>query len=88
MVIKILHKQKTITNNGLYKDGTYFELLDEGRVLVDDMVEEIYLSTRFIFLSSNKLHSASIHELKNDLIKRDDKYPPYNRQYHHISAVS
>ena len=39
------------------------------------MAEAICLSTHFISLASNKLHAQSKQELKNGLIKGDDKYP-------------
>ena len=59
----------------MFKDGTYFQLTTDERALVDDVAEEICLSTRFLALFSNKLHVASKQELKNDLVKGDDKYP-------------
>ena len=52
MAMKTLFKAKKITNSGTYKDGTYFKLSDDERKLVDDMAEEICLSTRFLSLSS------------------------------------
>ena len=39
------------------------------------MAEEIYLSTRFLSLSNNKLHHESKQDLKNDKIKGEDNYP-------------
>jgi len=51
----------------------YFDMSEVERKLVDNMAEEICLSTRFLSLSSNKLHGASKQELKNDLVKGDDK---------------
>lgn len=74
MAIKILHKEGKISKRGSYKDGMYFKLTDDERKLVDSMAEEIYLSTRFLSLSSNMLHAASKQELPNDLIKGGDKY--------------
>ena len=59
MSMKILKREGKITESGTYEDGTYFKLTDDHRTLVDKMVEEIYLSTRFLPLASNKLHSAS-----------------------------
>ena len=41
-----------MTKNATYKSGTYFHLKDDKRKLVDDRAEEIYLSTRFLSLSS------------------------------------
>ena len=75
MAMKILHNDNKISKNGKYEDGTYFELTKDERKLVDEMAEEICLSTRFLSLSSNRLHGASKQELKNDLVKGDDKYP-------------
>ena len=39
------------------------------------MAEEICLSTRFLSLASNTLHAASKQELRNDMVKGEDKYP-------------
>ena len=55
----------------------------------DKRAEEICLSTRFISLSSKKLHFHSKQELKNDLVKCDDKHPrtisaALNFLQHHI----
>jgi len=57
--IKILHDNGKITSNGTYEDGKYFSMSDKYRNLVDDMAEEIFLSTRFLSLSSDRLHGAS-----------------------------
>ena len=75
MATKILFKQSKVLEDGIYKDGTYFKLTKDDRKLVDGMVEEICMSTRFLVLSSNELHSTSKQELKNDIVKSDDKYP-------------
>ena len=75
MAIKVLYKEGKITTDGTYRKGTYFALTTTERALVDEMAEDICLSTRFISLASNKLHAQSKQELKNDLIKGDDKYP-------------
>ena len=56
-------------------DGAYFKMTDDQRKLVDEKTDEICLSTRSLSLSSNTLHSQSKQELKNDVIKVDDKYP-------------
>ena len=45
------------------------------RGLVDVHAVEICLTTRFLLFSSRKLHSQSKQELKNDLVKGDNKYP-------------
>ena len=73
--IKTLHDNGKITSNGTYKDGKYFSMSDTDRNMVDDMAEEIYLSTRFLSLSSDRLHGASKQELKNDLVKGGNNYP-------------
>jgi len=73
MAMKTLFKEGKITKGGSYKDGPYFTLVDDERKIVDSMAEDICLFTRL--LSSNRLHSASKQELRNDLIKGDDKYP-------------
>ena len=75
MAIKSLNLVGEISTSGTYKDGTYFKLTEDERELVDQKAEEICLATRFLSLSSNKLHSQSKQELQNDLIKEDDKYP-------------
>jgi len=41
----------------------------EEKELVEEMVEKKDLSTRFLSLSSNKLHFKSKQEVKNDKIK-------------------
>ena len=69
MDIKELSGSGDLTKNGTFKDGTYFLLYQAERELVNARAEEICLVTRFLSLSSNKLHSQSKQELKNDLIK-------------------
>jgi len=75
MAMKALAKSGKISKTGTFKDGTYFNLSEDERALVHDMAEEICLSTRFLPLSSNKIHGASKQELNNYLVKGDDKYP-------------
>ena len=75
MAIKSLNLTGKISNSGTYKDGTYFKLTEDERKVVDEKSEEICLETRFLSLSSNKIHSQSKQELKNDLVKGDEKYP-------------
>ena len=75
MAMKALYKDVSIGKSGTYKDGTYFTLSKEEMKLVNDMAEEIYLSTRLLPLLSEKLPSASKQKLKNDLTKGDDNYP-------------
>ena len=75
MAIRILHDQKKIDQMGTYDDGIYFKLSTKDRKFVDAVAEEICLSTSFLSLASNRLHSASKQELKNDLIKGGDNYP-------------
>ena len=72
--IKSLNLTGEISRSGTYKDGTYFKLLDDEKIIVEEKSEEIYLAIQFLSLSSNKLHSQSKQEVNNDLIKRDDKY--------------
>ena len=57
MAIKVLHKQGKLSSTGSYKEGAYFALTSDERLLVDAMAEEIYLSTRFLSLALNRLHS-------------------------------
>ena len=75
MAMKTLKAEGKISDTGTYEDGTYFQLPNGDRTLVDNMAEEICLSTRFLSLASNKLHSASKQELRNDMVKGEDKYP-------------
>ena len=75
MAIKLLKLAGEMSTSGTYKDGTYFKLTKDERKLVDKKAEGICLATRFLSLSSNKLHSQSKQESKNNLIKGDDKYP-------------
>ena len=75
MAMKVLSKSGKISKSGTFKDGTYFELNDDERTLVNDISEEICLSTMFLSLYSDRIHGASRQELKNDLVKGDDKYP-------------
>ena len=62
-------------SDGAFEDGTYFTMREEECKLVDKMSEEICLSTRFLSLASNRLHSASKQELCNDMVKVEDNYP-------------
>ena len=75
MAIKTLHGQRKVSKSGTFDDGTYFELIVVERAMVDKMAEEICLSTRFLSLSSNALHAGSKQELRNDMVKGEDKYP-------------
>ena len=75
MAIKALNKAGKITKSGTYKDGVYFDMSEDERKLVENMAEEICLSTRFLSLLSKKIHGESKQELKNDLVKGGDKYP-------------
>ena len=74
MTVKSLNFAEEVSTSGIYKDGIYFKLTDDGRKVIDKKSEDIFSATRFLFLSSNKLHIQSKQEVKNDLIKRDDKY--------------
>ena len=75
MAMKELGKSSKIKKTGTFSDGTYFTLDDADRNLVDKMAEEICLSTRFLSLSSDAIHSGSKQELANDMVKGEDKYP-------------
>ena len=75
MAMKTLKDDGKITADGTYEDGTYFSMDGDERKLVNKAAEEICLSTRFLSLASNKLHSGSKQELRNDMVKGEDKYP-------------
>ena len=75
MAIIILHREGKVSKVETYMEETYFTLSADERKAVDDMVEKIFLSTRFLSLSSEKLHGFRKQELKNYLTKGDDKYP-------------
>ena len=75
MAMKTLKAEGKIADARTYEDGTYFQLSMDDRTLVDNMAKERCLSTRFLSLASNKLHSASKQELRNDMVKGEDKYP-------------
>ena len=60
---------------GPFDDGKYFDLTKEQRELVNKTAEETCLSTRFLSLSSDKLHAGSKLEPRNDIVKGEDKYP-------------
>ena len=75
MAMKTLKIEGKITESGTYKDETYIKLKDDHRTLVDKMARKFCLSTRFLSLASNKLHSASKQELRNDMVKGKDEYP-------------
>ena len=64
MAITHLHKEGKISKDGKFKDGTYYALSDKERTFVDEMAEEICMSTRFISLSKKKLHFESKQKLK------------------------
>ena len=75
MAMKELYNEGKITKSGTFDDGSYFRLTPAERKTVDRMAEEICLSVRFLSLSSNALHSSSKQELRNDMVKGEDKYP-------------
>ena len=75
MAIAEISSTGEMMKTGTYKSGTYFQLKDDEINLVDYRSEEIFLSTRLLFLSSNKLPYQSKQELKNNLTKGDDNYP-------------
>jgi len=70
----MLHSCGKIRKESTYKDGTCFVLDLDKRKPAENHEEEICLATRFLSMSSDKLHSQSKQELKNDLVKGDDKY--------------
>ena len=45
------------------------------RKAVDMVAEESCLATLFLSLASDKLHANSKQELRNDMVKGEDKYP-------------
>jgi len=59
MAIENLHTKGKIKTLGKYKDDAYFKMLDDERVLVNKMEEEIYLASRFLSLASDDLHYKS-----------------------------
>lgn len=75
IAMKKLHADRRISKGGTFQDGTYFELLTSEKNLVNKMAEEVCLSTRFISLTCNEIHSWSKQELLNDMVKGDNKYP-------------
>ena len=75
IAIKHLHSNGKISKSGKYSNGVYFNITDNERKLVDKMAEEICLSTRFLALSCDAVHYKSKQELKNDMVKGDNKYP-------------
>jgi len=62
LAIGHLHSKGKISSNGKFDDGVYFELTSDERKLIDNMAEEIFLSTRFLSLSSDSVHYKSIKE--------------------------
>ena len=81
MAIETLSKEGKLADapgaaiNGTYEKGTYFDLDDDQRKLVDKVVEDMCLSVRFLSLSLDRLHAASKQELQNDMVQGEDKYP-------------
>ena len=65
--IKVLYKDEKIAISGEYKDRTYFKMNNDERKLVDNMAEEIYVSTRFLLLSSNTTCLLSHDHKKNQI---------------------
>ena len=75
VAIKTLHATGKISRSGTYEDGAYFKLTDVERKAVDMVAEESCLATLFLSLASDKLHANSKQELRNDMVKGEDKYP-------------
>ena len=75
MSIKDLYGKGKIYKDRTYKDGTYFYLSIAKRNLVNKIAEDICLSTRFLLLSCDDIHSRNKQGLKNDIVKGDTKYP-------------
>ena len=59
MAITSPSKSGDMANQGTYKDGTYFELNQDERSMMNEKVEEVCLATRFLSFSNNKLYSQS-----------------------------
>ena len=75
MAMNMLHTEGEIFQTGKYKDSVYFRLNENKIDLVNDRVDEIYIATKLLSLSSNKKVAASKQELRNYLIKGKDNYP-------------
>lgn len=76
MAMKTLFNNRKIAKSSSYADRAYVDLTKGERKLVEEMAEEIFLSTRFLSFSSSKLNGASKQEqLNNDLVKGEEKYP-------------
>ena len=75
MAMKQLHSDGKINSSGLYKDNTHLHLDKAGRGRVNNLAEEICISTRLLSLASDKKYGASKQELKNNLVKGKDNYP-------------
>ena len=73
--MNMLHTEGEISQTEKYKDSVYFRFNKNGRSIVNDRTEEIYIATRLLFLSSNKNFAASKQELRNDIVKGKDNYP-------------
>ena len=58
MVIKSLNDGGYITCTGSFGDGSYFKLNEHSRKKVDKVAEETFISTEFLSLTFDKLHSA------------------------------
>ena len=94
MAMKEQEKNSKIKRSGTFDDGTYFEIDDADRTLVNKMTKEICLSIRFLLLSSDVVHSESKQELVNDMVKGEDTYPRTMAstlrfiQYHNLRGKS
>ena len=98
MAMEQLHAKRKIlpraTKPGNFKDGSYFKLTNAERGAVDKVAEETCLATIFLSLSCDELHYNSKQELKNDMVKGENKYPRtiattlHFLQYHNRKTVS
>lgn len=59
LAMKDLEDNGKIKTGGSFKDGGYLKLDGVDSAVVDKMTEEICLSTRFLSLSFNSIHSGS-----------------------------
>lgn len=89
---KELYGKGKISKDNTHNDGKYFKLNTAERTHVDKMAKDTCLSTRFLFLSCDDIHSRSKQELKNDMVEGDNNYlrtmaaTLYFLQYHDLHS--
>ena len=94
IAMQSLYDAKDISHGGTFKDDKYHKLDEDERKMVEDKAAEICIATRFLSLSSDKLHSASKQEMKNDVVKGKNNYPTtiagviHFLQYHNLKRSS